>query len=308
MMDAQSIMIWKTLISGDRFLDDENNQGKTNGRSSSWIEIFQRIFSGKRRPLSEKELHEIIRESETEGIINEGEGEMLSSIFEFGETIVREVMVPRTDMVCCSTEASLNDLLDAIISSGHSRVPVYEGTNDRIVGIVYAKDLLKFWRTPEEVVIKRLMRTPYFVPETKNIEDLLQEFRTKRVHMAIAIDEYGGTSGLITIEDLIEEIVGDIQDEFDLEEEWLLKEENGTILVDARLNIEDLENYFNIKITRDRFDTVGGYLFDLLGHVPLEGEEIRQDNLILTVVESDPRRIRKVRIRQSEESLEPQET
>lgn len=271
--------------------------GRNNGRSRSWLEVFQRIFFGRRRVLTEKELQAIIEESEEEGIINEGEGEMLHSIFEFGETIVREIMVPRTDMVSCPTTADLKQVLDAIISSGHSRLPVFEGSNDRIVGVIYAKDLLRFWGRPAaEVTVSKVMRTPYFVPETKNVEELLQEFRTKRVHMAIAIDEYGGTSGLITIEDLIEEIVGDIQDEYDLEEEWIQPEGEGTILVDGRLNIEELEEHFDITIARDKFDTVGGYLFNLLGHVPLEGEEIRDGELLMTVVESDPRKIRKVRI------------
>ncbi|MBE0596068.1 MAG: HlyC/CorC family transporter [Desulfuromonadales bacterium] len=283
----------------------KSSNGRSNGRPSSWIEVLRRIFFGRRRVLTEEELQAIIEESEEEGIINEGEGEMLNSIFEFRETIVREIMVPRTDMVSCPTNADLRQVLEAIISSGHSRLPVYEGSNDRIVGVIYAKDLLRFWGRPDsEVTVSRVMRTPYFVPETKNIEELLQEFRTKRVHMAIAIDEYGGTSGLITIEDLIEEIVGDIQDEYDLEEEWIQPEEPGTILVDGRLNIEELEEHFDISIARDKFDTVGGYLFNLLGHVPLEGEEIRDGALLMTVVESDPRKIRKVRIRRLTPVLE----
>jgi CBS domain containing-hemolysin-like protein len=271
-----------------------------DGKPPSWLEIIRRLFFGKPRVLTEKELQAIIEESEEEGIINEGEGEMLHSIFEFGETIVREVMVPRTDMVSCSTAASFDELLTAIITSGHSRMPIFEGTNDRIVGVVYAKDLLKFWgRGPGEVEIAKVMRDPYFVPETKNIEELLQEFRTKRVHMAIAIDEYGGTSGLITIEDLIEEIVGDIQDEYDLEEEWLQEEADGALLVDGRLNIEELEEHFATTVPRDRFDTVGGYLFNLFGHVPKEGEEVRDGDLVMTVVESDERKIRKARVRRA---------
>ena len=288
-------------------MDDDQPNGKNhngknhNGKAPSWLEIIRRLFFGRPRVLTEKELQAIIEESEEEGIINEGEGEMLHSIFEFGETIVREVMVPRTDMVCCSTTASFDELLESIIASGHSRIPIFEGTNDRMVGVVYAKDLLKFWgHASAEVDIAKVMRDPYFVPETKNIEELLQEFRTKRVHMAIAIDEYGGTSGLITIEDLIEEIVGDIQDEYDLEEEWLLEEPDGALLVDGRLSIEELEEHFEATIPKDRFDTVGGYLFNLFGHVPKDGEEVRDGDLVMTVVESDERKIRKVRVRRAE--------
>ena len=277
-------------------MDDD---GSSNGRSGPWRNLIQRLLFGKRRALTEKELQDIIQESEEEGLINEDEGDMLHSIFEFGDTIVREIMVPRTDMVCCSCEARLPDVLEAILSSGHSRIPIYEGTADQIVGVVYAKDLLRFWGAPaEQVEVPEVMRAPYFVPETKNVEDLLQDFRNKRVHMAIAIDEYGGTSGLITIEDLIEEIIGDIQDEYDVEEDWLTEEGDGSALVDARLNIEELEEHFDIEIPREKFDTVGGYVIHLLGHVPHPGEEVRDKNLSLTVVESDERKVRKVRVRQ----------
>lgn len=274
-----------------------NGRGNGNGRPPSWLEMLQRIFFGRRRVLSEKELQAIIEESEEEGIINEGEGEMLHSIFEFGETIVREVMVPRTDMVSCSTACSMREILDAILSSGHSRLPVYEGNSDRIVGVVYAKDLLRYWGDPlDQIELSQVMRAPFFVPETKNIEELLKEFRTRRVHMAIVIDEYGGTSGLITIEDLLEEIVGDIQDEYDLEEDWLVPQEDNTVLVDGRLNLEELEEYFDTSIPKEKFDTVGGYLFNLFGHVPQPGEKIDDGALEMTVLDSDERKIRKVRI------------
>lgn len=277
-------------------MDDDSS----GGRQTSWLGGFRRFLGGKRRVLSERDLQDIIEESEEEGIINEDEGDMLHSIFEFGETIVREVMVPRTDMVCCSLTASLDELLKSIIASGHSRIPVFEGTADCIVGIIYAKDLLKLWGCgPDQFKVERLMRVPYFVPETKQIEALLQEFRTQRVHMAIAIDEYGGTSGLITIEDLIEEIIGDIQDEYDLEEDELVEESPGVVLVDGRLSIEELEDYFETTIPREKFDTVSGYLFNLFGHVPQVNEEIRDGSLFMTVVECDERKIRKVRVRQA---------
>lgn len=277
----------------------ESDSSNSNSKSSLLM-IVQRLFFRKRRVLTEKDLQDIIEESEEDGIINEEEGDMLHSIFEFGETIVREVMVPRTDMVCCSITATLEELLKAIISSGHSRIPIYDKSTDHIVGIVYAKDLLRFWgRKAEDISIPRVMRSPFFVPETKNIEDLLQDFRTRRVHLAIAIDEYGGTSGLITIEDLLEEIVGDIQDEYDLEEEELVEEEDGNVLVDGRLNIEELEEHFDIVVPREKFDTVGGYLLDLFGYVPRPGEEIVDGPLHMTVIESEDRKIQKVRIRKT---------
>lgn len=273
-------------------MDDGNNR-----RKDSLLGSLKRFLSGRRRVLSEKELQEAITSSEEEGILNESEGDMLQSIFEFGDTIVREVVVPRTDMVCCAVDAGLDVLLDLIIESGHSRIPIYEGSADRIVGIVYAKDLLRFWgASSDNFELTDVMRTPYFVPETKSIDNLLLDFRTRRVHIAIVVDEYGGTSGLITIEDLLEEIVGDIQDEYDIEEDWLQPQDDGTLLVDARVSVEELEEHFDLEIPRDKFDTVGGYLFHLLGNVPAAGDEARADGLVLKVVESDERKVRKVQV------------
>jgi len=273
-------------------LDDGNNR-----RKDSLLGSLKRFLSGRRRVLSEKELQAAITSSEEEGILNESEGDMLQSIFEFGDTIVREVVVPRTDMVCCAVDAGLDALLQMILDSGHSRIPIYEGSADRIVGIVYAKDLLRFWGAASDSFdLTDVMRTPYFVPETKSIDNLLLDFRTRRVHIAIVVDEYGGTSGLITIEDLLEEIVGDIQDEYDIEEDWLQPQDDGTLLVDARVSVEDLEEHFDLDIPRDKFDTVGGYLFHLLGNVPAAGDEARADGLVLKVVESDERKVRKVQV------------
>ncbi len=271
--------------------DDQNPQGNL------FSSTFSRLFRGRSRALTEKELQDAINSSEEEGILNESEGDMLQSIFEFGDTIVREVMVPRTDMVCCPARATLSDFLELIIRSGHSRVPLFEGSTDKIVGVVYAKDLLRNWGANDETLtLTDVMRTPYFIPETKRIVDLLKDFKTRRVHMAIAVDEYGGTSGLITIEDLLEEIVGDIQDEYDLEIPWLQPQEDGTLLVDARANVEELEEYYDIEIPREKFDTVGGYLFHLLGNVPQKGEKVCDNGLVLMVEDSDERKIEKVRV------------
>jgi magnesium and cobalt transporter len=279
-------------------VEDGNNPGR-----NPLLAALSRVFGGQSRALTEKELQEAITSSEEEGILNESEGDMLQSIFEFGDTIVREVMVPRTDMVCCPANATLSRFLELIIESGHSRVPLYEGSTDQIVGVVYAKDLLRQWGADDETMkLTDVMRTPYFIPETKRIEDLLMDFRTRRVHMAIAVDEYGGTSGLITIEDLLEEIVGDIQDEYDLEDPMLQPQDDGTLLVDARVNVEELEEYFKIDIPQEKFDTVGGYLFHLLGKIPEVGERIVDNGLVLLVEDSDERRIGKVRVWRNVES------
>lgn len=273
-------------------MDDGNPPGQR-----TWRTALRFLLKGPSRALTEKELLEAITSSEEEGILNEAEGDMLQSIFEFGDTIVREVMIPRTDMVCCPADAGLGEFLKLIISSGHSRIPLYEGSTDKIVGVVYAKDLLRHWGASDASLgLTEVMRTPYFIPETKRIDDLLVDFRTRRVHMAIAVDEYGGTSGLITIEDLLEEIVGDIQDEYDLEVDRVQPQDDGTLLVDARANVEELEEYYNIVIARDKFDTIGGYLFHLFGNVPQAGEKVADNGLVMMVEDSDQRRIGMVRV------------
>jgi CBS domain containing-hemolysin-like protein len=189
-----------------------------------------------------------------------------------------------------------------------SRIPVWDGTLDNIVGLIYAKDFLKYWGMDDSgVVLRRVMRAPYFVPETKKLEELLHDFKKKRIHIAIVIDEYGGTSGLVTIEDLLEQIVGDIQDEYDLEEEWLVEEDDGAVMVDARLPIEELEEYFGIEIERDKFDTVGGLIFHLTGRIPRTGEEVESGTIRLVVLAADERKISKVRISKLTDKFEEPE-
>lgn len=245
--------------------------------------------------------------SEEEGLINGEESEMIRAIFSLGETVVREVMVPRTAMACISADATAVDLIATIIDCGHSRIPVYEGTVDNITGVLYAKDLLKYWgENSPGLEIKKIARQPFFIPETKNLEVLLQEFKKRRVHIAIVIDEYGGTSGLITIEDLLEQIVGDIQDEHDTEEELIQLQPDGTTVVDARMPIEEFEQFFDVTVERDKFETVGGLIFYLLGRIPRTGDEVACSGIRLTVLSAGERRIGKLRAERVIESvLEP---
>jgi hemolysin (HlyC) family protein len=265
-------------------------------RRSGFIELVSRLVTG-RKKITAEEIHDFIEASEEEGLVNEEESEMIRSIFSLGTTVVREVMVPRTEMACVSVEANIREVLDTIISCGHSRIPVYEHTVDNIIGLLYAKDLLKCWGEEEDrVQVRATMRPPYFIPETKNLELLLQEFKRKRVHLAIVIDEYGGTSGLITIEDLLEQIVGDIQDEYDREEVLFSVNSDGSISADARMPVEDLEEHFTIQIERDKFDSVGGLIFHLTGKIPTTGDIIEGVGLHLTILDADERRIKRVRI------------
>jgi magnesium and cobalt transporter len=222
---------------------------------------------------------------------------MLQSILELDETILREIMVPRTDMVCVDAEAPFGDILKAILSSGHSRIPVYKNNIDNIIGLVYAKDLLRFWGRPIDTIsLAEIMRPPFLVPESKQVSVLLKEFQAACVHIAIVIDEYGGTSGLVTIEDLIEEIVGEIQDEYDHKEEWLVKQSDGSLLVDGRLNIEEFEEYFDIEVAREKFDTLGGYIVEQFGRVPMVGEQIKIGDFDILIEQGDQRAIRQLRI------------
>jgi CBS domain containing-hemolysin-like protein len=265
---------------------------------------ISRLFSG-RRKVTEEELHELMAASEEEGLLNEKESEMIRAIFALGETVVREVMVPRTDMTAVSVDATTEELLAIIINCGHSRIPVFDGTIDNITGVLYAKDLLRFWgNEPAALDIRKVARLPFFIPETKNLEELLQEFKKRRVHIAIVIDEYGGTSGLITIEDLLEQIVGDIQDEYDLEDELLQAEPDGGAVVDAMLPIEEFEEYFKITVEREKFDTVGGLIFYLLGRIPRVGDEISCGGILLTVLSVGERRIGKIRAIRRDEMIQ----
>ena len=265
-----------------------------NNKKSGFLELVSRFMTGRKKTTVE-ELQEFIEASEEDGLVNEEESEMIRSIFSLRTTVVREIMVPRTDMACVSVEATVGEILETIINCGHSRIPVYEDTIDNIIGLLYAKDLLKYWgNDQEQLQVRSIVRPPYFIPETKNLEQLLQEFKRKHVHLAIVIDEYGGTSGLITIEDLLEQIVGDIQDEYDREEALFEVNADGSITADARMPVEDLEEYFEIEIERDKFDTVGGLIFHLTGKIPAIGDVVEGAGLHLAVIDADERKIIKV--------------
>lgn len=267
-----------------------------SSRKTGILRLVSRFMNGHKK-ITAYEIQDLIKASEGEGLVNEEESEMIRSIFSLRTTVVREVMVPRIDMACVSVESPVRELLETILACGHSRIPVYENTIDNIIGLLYAKDLLKFWGyQDEQVQVRNIMRQPYFIPETKNLEQLLQEFKLKHVHLAIVIDEYGGTSGLITIEDLLEQIVGDIQDEHDREEALFTVNADDSITADARMPIEDLEEYFDVEIERDKFDTVGGLIFHLTGKISAIGDIIDSEELKLAVLDADERKIKKVRI------------
>lgn len=247
---------------------------------------------------TEEEILTLVSAGEEEGVIEEEERVMIRSIFEFGDTLVREVMVPRIDMVALEIDAPLDVALDTINQAGHSRIPVYEGSIDHIRGILYAKDLLNVFREGGNRPLADLLRPAYFIPEAKKALDLLEELQSRKVHIAIVVDEYGGTAGLVTIEDLIEEIVGEIQDEYDFNEEATFeRQSDDEFIFDGRIGLDDFNELFHSHVSTDAADTLGGFIFSVLGRVPQEGERFRVDGLEIEVLTVTGRRIRKVRVR-----------
>ncbi len=249
--------------------------------------------------LTAEDVKSVINIGEEEGVIEETEKEMLDGVFDLKERTVREVMVPRTEMFCIQSDAPLSEVFDVVVKEGHSRIPVYEEEVDNIVGILYAKDLLKFrGGGKDSFSLKSMLHQPYFVPETKNISVLLGEFRSKKIHMAIVVDEYGGTEGLVTLEDLIEEIVGEIQDEHDYAEEHMLEVLNeDEALVPGRMDIGHMNDELDISLPEtEGVETLGGMIVNLMGRVPAVGEETELDGLKFRITEAARRRIGKVKI------------
>lgn len=232
--------------------------------------------------------------------IEEEEHEMIKSIFEFGDTVVREVMTPRTEMDAVPASLSLDDAIQRAQESGHARLPVYEGDLDHIIGVFYVRDALAYWsvRAAHPPARTDIMRAPFFVPETKKVNELLREFRQLKTQLAVIVDEYGGTSGLVTLEDLIEEIVGDLSDEYDREPEAGLRQlDDNTFIVDGAISVYDLNDALELHIpVAPGFDTVGGYIMYKLGRVPAAGEQISEHDFTLTVLSVDERRVEQVKV------------
>jgi len=227
----------------------------------------------------------------------EEERRLISSVLEFSDTLVREVMVPRPDMVTIGRDATTDQLLDLVIEAGYSRIPVVGESIDDVVGLVYAKDLLEIMdRGGGSEPVTKLMRPPYFVPETKRVPDLLRDMQARQQHLAIVVDEFGGTAGLVTIEDLLEELVGEIIDEYDSEEPLLVEQTDGELFIDGRFPVEDLAEMLDIELPKEEWDTVGGLILDLAGRVPLEGERFEVSNVTFEVVEVQGRRVTKIRV------------
>ena len=243
-------------------------------------------------------------EARDDGELDIAEGSMILSILRLDDVQVQDIMTPRTDFDCQPSGSPVIDVVRCILETGHSRIPIYKDTRDNIIGIAYAKDLLELLIDPQnhQTPVDTVMRPPFFVPETKIVSELLQEFRARKNHIAIAVDEYGGTSGLATIEDILEEIVGDIEDEHDApKEEEIHPLGNGSYELSGRVYLEDL-NELGIHLESDEVDTVGGYLCLEAGHVPEEGESIVCNNWNFTIKEADLKQIRRVLVEPEQEA------
>lgn len=248
-------------------------------------------------PVTEDELKNWVEEDHPESSLEQGERQMIYSIFHFGDTLAREIMIPRIDVLTLEVNTPLEDAIQSIIKSGHSRVPIYEESVDNIIGLLYAKDLLRVHLDGQSLSsLRSLLRPAYFIPEAKKVDELLREMQSRSYHMALVVDEYGGIAGLVTMEDIVEEIVGEIRDEYDQSEERIFeKVADNEYIFHGRVDLDAFNNVMNSRIPKDVADTLGGFIYSQIGRVPVGGEQIEVDNLLLTIEQVSGRRIRRVR-------------
>jgi magnesium and cobalt exporter, CNNM family len=261
--------------------------------------------------ITAEELRLIVERGGEQGVLEAEEEQMINAVIELGDRRVHEVMIPRIDIAAMPVTATFEEAIKTFVDEGHSRVPVYEDTVDEVVGILYAKDLLPFLAEaagprPE---LRTLLRAPVYIPESMTIDDLLHEFQRRKVHIAIVLDEYGGTAGLVTIEDLLEEIVGEIQDEYDTEEPMVVRLSDDEARIDGRASVDELSELFDTNIVfedEDEYDTVGGLIYHRIGGVPSPGDRIELDGLTLTVESTDGRRVGKVLVARDPRAGQPE--
>ena len=249
--------------------------------------------------ITAEELRLIVERGGEQGVLEAEEEQMINAVIELGSRRVHEVMVPRIAIAAIQAASTFDEAIETIIEHGHSRIPVYEESVDEILGILYAKDLLPILRDSSgpRPDLRALLRTPVYIPESMTVDDLLHEFQRRKVHIAIVLDEYGGTAGLVTIEDLLEEIVGEIQDEYDTEEPMVVRLSEDEARVDGRASVDELSELFDTQLDledEDEYDTVGGLIYHRIGGIPSPGDQVAVDGLMLTVETTDGRRVGKV--------------
>lgn len=288
---------------------ESDSEKPPGGPGKSGFPVFKwisKIFSGsKNNNLTPEEREKAIEESieqfatqvsSEDNVLEEDEREMIQGVVELGGTTVKEIMVPRVDIIGIALGSPIKDIIDVITKSGHSRLPLFDDSLDNIKGLIYAKDLLTYALSNENVDLMKIVRKCYFIPENLKIDVLLAQMRKNKLHIAIVVDEYGGTSGLVTMEDIIEEIVGEIEDEYDLEPPPISKISEGIFIVDGTVTISDLNEELELDLPEDESETVGGLIYDLVGSLPDKGHAVRYNGVKLTVDTIDGQRIVKIRL------------
>jgi len=255
-----------------------------------------------------EEIHDLIDEGQAKGLITDEESHMVYGVLDLKETKAHSIMIPRTEILSASADSTLGEVIDLVTDCGHTRIPIHKDNIDHIVGILHAKDLLKLLgKTPESQIPLDILRKPFFVPENRRVSDLLKDMQEKMTHLAIVTDEYGGTAGIITIEDILEEIVGEIMDEHDHEESLLEVLDDGSLLVDARLEVEKLGAQLKIDLPEGDFESVGGFLIHLIGRIPEVNEKVLFQDIEIIIKKGDQRKIKEVLISRKDESGSPGE-
>lgn len=294
---ARFLVAWRGLLSPliklmngiDRLVSQLAGNGRGNAqeqREEKQQELEQEILS-------------VVEEGEKEGVVDETEKEMITSVIEFRETTVGQIMTARTEIIALPIDSSLDEIKRTLAESGHSRVPIHDGSLDKVIGVLYARDLLKYVaNTGERFDIRSSMRQPLYVPKTKNLRDLLSDFRVQKIHIAIVLDEYGGTAGLVTIEDVMEELVGDISDEHEPQEPATFKRVNDHIAeADARIYIDELNRLFGLSLPEDQgYDTLGGFVTTTIGRIPPVGTIFEHENVKYTILDAEPQKVNRVQI------------
>jgi len=282
--------------------EDPQEKKEENQEKNIWerLRMFLRIHRGPDTTEKlEQEIQELLEDGEDQGLIGSLEEKLISRIFEFRDTLTSEIMTPSAEMVSAEEQTSVAELIRIITEEGYTRIPIYRDNQDHVIGILHAKDMLRICTlAPDEPMgLLNFLNPPFFVSENKPIVDLLRDFQNKKTHMAIVTDEFGGVRGLVTLEDVIEEIVGEIDDEYDEDEHELRIVDELTVIVKARIDIEDVEGYFQTKLPEGPYESVGGMIIHALGKVPRSGAVVVEGDLEFKVLSADPRRIKTIRIK-----------
>ncbi len=285
-------------------MEDDSEKG--------FFSLIKTLFK-KKPPLGDssdlaEEIHDLMDEGQAKGLISDEETHMVNGVLDLKETRAHSIMIPRTEISSAPATSTLGEVIRLVTDCGHTRIPIHNDNIDEIVGILHAKDLLKFLGDPPSSEIPlEILRKPYFVPGTQKVSKLLKDLKEKKNHLAIVTDEYGGTAGIITIEDILEEIVGEIMDEHDPDEPLLTAIDEKSILVDARLEVEKLEEHLDIRLPAGDFESVGGFVIHLLGRIPKANEKVPFEDFTITVREADQRKIEKILITRNPPSVSPKE-